>query len=465
MEEASVASGLDSGVWHRLTGSAAVGREVRRLAVPAILNSLLLTLVIVVDRVMLGHHAESSLAAMQIAGPVEWTVWSLFTAFQVGTLARVGRFVGRGDAARATLTARVSLGLAIVIGLAVMALTPWLLDAAAWGASGASPAVLASARAYLSITLAASPLVLVAATSVATLQAAGDTRTPLLIGVGVNIVHVALNRVLILGAFGLPALGPRGCGISTAVTFTLEALAAVAVLGLRSAPVTLRGAVMMARGWTHVRHEGRAIATIALPSLLERALYHAGYLGFVAIIATLGDAPMAANQALLSIEAVCFLSGDGFGVAAASLVAQSLGRGDSIVAERFARQAAQYAVVMLTTLGLLAYLLRGTLLAVFSSDHDVLAEGLRTIPILLVAQPFMAVAIVLGQSLRGAGDTRGALGVSAVGALVVRLSCTWLFALKLRLGLPGVWLGSTCDWMVRSTLLAVWGRRRLRRMV
>ncbi len=445
-----------------MSDSAALGREVRRVALPAILNSLLLTLVVVVDRVMLGHHAESSLAAMQIAGPVEWTVWSLFTAFQVGTLARVGRFVGRGDAPRATLTARVSLGVALGVGLAVGAVSPWLVDAVAWGAPHASPEVLAAARAYLSVTLASSPFVLVAATSVATLQAAGDTRTPLFIGILVNVVHVALNRVLILGAFGLPALGPRGCGLSTAVTFALEALAAAAVLFFRSSPVTLRTVGGERPSWVHVRHEGRAIAKIALPSLVERALYHAGYLGYVAIIAMLGDASMAANQALMSIEAVCFLSGDGFGVAAAALVAQSLGRGDGAGAERFARRAAEYAVLMLTALGVAAYLLRRPLLAAFSGDAEVAGVGLRTIPILVLAQPFMAVGLVGGQSLRGAGDTRGALAVSAVGALAVRLSCTWLFALRLGLGLEGVWLGSTCDWMVRSVLLAAWGRRRLR---
>ena len=101
--------------------SAPFGREVRRLAIPAILSSLLMTMVLVVDRVMLGHHAESSLAAMQIAGPVEWSLWSLFSAFQVGTLARVGRFIGRGDLARARLTAKVSLGIGVVVGLAVAA--------------------------------------------------------------------------------------------------------------------------------------------------------------------------------------------------------------------------------------------------------------------------------------------------------------------------------------------------------
>jgi len=173
---------------------------------------------------------------------------------------------------------------------------------------------------------------------------------------------------------------------------------------------------------------------------------------------------MAANQALISIESICFLSGDGFGIAAGALVAQSLGRHDVRGAERFARRAAEYAVLLLTALGAIAVVARRPLLQVFSSDPEVLDEGLRTIPVLLIAQPFMAIGIVLGQSLRGAGDTRGALGVSAIGALAVRLTCTWFFARKLGLGLPGIWLGSTCDWITRSALLVLWGRGRLRRM-
>src|SRR3984957_6312426 len=83
------------------TSPADLAREVRRIALPAIGSSLLQTMVFVVDRAMLGHHAESSLAAMQVAGPLEWSLWSVFMAFEVGTIARVGRHVGAKDRVRA----------------------------------------------------------------------------------------------------------------------------------------------------------------------------------------------------------------------------------------------------------------------------------------------------------------------------------------------------------------------------
>jgi multidrug resistance protein, MATE family len=147
-----------------------------------------------------------------------------------------------------------------------------------------------------------------------------------------------MNRVLILGGFGLPALGARGAGISTSVTFTVEAALAAGVLLRGGRPAALRGAPRASR--EEYVEEARAVGRIAFPALLERALYHAGYLGFVAILALLGDAPMAANQALLSVESICYLSADGFGVAAAALVAQKLGAARPEEAVRAARLSA-----------------------------------------------------------------------------------------------------------------------------
>ena len=425
----------------------------RRLALPAILHSLLQTLVFVVDRIMLGHHGEASLAAMQLGGAIEWSIWSVFAAFEVGTIARVGRHVGARDPGSARLAARISLAMAAAVGTALAIASPWLLELLPLLAPNVSPAALAEARAYLGVTIAASPLVFVATIAIATLQAGGDTRTPLAIGIAANIVHVGLNYVLIA------KLGARGAGISTAITFALEAVLATAALMRVSGSVSLRGGGT----GTPWRPEARALSSIAVPAFAERVLYHVGYSGYVLIIARLGDAAMAANQSLISVESICFLSADGFGIAAAALVAQKLGAGEPAAAQRVARIGARDAVVALTLFGVTALALRSAILPMFSHDPEVLAIGRAAMPVLTVAQPFMAVGIVLAQSLRGAGRTRDALGVSVIGAVLVRLSATWFFAITLGLGLTGVWMGSTLDWIVRSALYVVIGARTLAR--
>ncbi len=439
--------------------SASIAREVRTLALPAIATSLLQTMVMVVDRIMLGHVSKTSLAAMQIAGPLEWSVFSIFLAFEVGTIARVGRLVGQREPARARSAAIVSLMLAVALGSVVALLSPVVLRLAPFAAHSASAEVIAASNDYLEITLLSSPVLFVAAAAIAVLQASGDTRTPLAIGVVANGVHIALNSVLVLGAFGFPPQGMRGCAWGTVVTFALEAALALWALSRAGRPVSLR----RASGVAPLRPEAREVLRVGWPAMLERSLYHAGFLGYVGILGLLGDGPMAANQALISIEAICFLSADGFGVAAASLVAQKLGAGEPEQAARVAKISARDAVLVLTSLGLLSLLSRHLLVPLFAKDAAVIAIGLSAMPVLAIAQPFMATSIVLSQTLRGAGHTRTVLAVSTLGAFFVRLSATWFFAIRLGLGLPGIWLGSTCDWAVRSAILVPLAARTIRK--
>ena len=430
-----------------------LGRRVRALALPAIGISLLQTAVLVVDRAMLGHHAESSLAAMQIAGPLEWSLWSIFAAFEVGTIARVGLHVGAGDRERARAAAWLSLAVALIAGLVLTVATPIVLPFLHLVFSTAGPEVISEATGYLRYALAASPIVFIAAAAFVTLQASGDTRTPLVIGIASNAFHIALNRVLIGGGLGFPAMGARGAGISTSLTFLIEAILGLAVLSSTKRNVSLRARPQDREKKLELRDEFRSMRTIALPAVLERVLYHLGFTAFVLLIVRLGDQAMAANQALIGLEAVCFNSAEGFAIAAAALVAQELGAGRPAEARRAAGIAQRDGVLALSLLGLTCWAFRAPLLAIFSTDAPTLALGARTMPILALAQPFMATGIVLAQALRGAGKTRTVLGVSAIGAIGVRLACTWFFAFGLGLGLVGVWLGSTCDWAARSAIL------------
>jgi putative MATE family efflux protein len=286
-------------------------------------------------------------------------------------------------------------------------------------------------------------------TSIATLQAGGDTRTPLVIGIGANIIHVAMNAMLI------PVLGARGAATSTAVTFLLQAVFSTAALTSRSRPVSLRGDGALGP----LREEAKALARISVPSFAEKALYHIGFVGYVFLIARLGDDAMAANQSLISIESICFLSADGFGIAAAALVAQKIGAQKPEEGWKAAWIATRYAIVTLTVFGAVAFALRDVILPMFSPVPHVVAIGREAILVLALAQPFMATGMVLGQALRGAARTVEVLVISIVGAVLVRLSATWFFGIHLGLGLVGVWLGSTTDWLARCLVLGVIVRR------
>jgi Na+-driven multidrug efflux pump len=122
-------------------------------------------------------------------------------------------------------------------------------------------------------------------------------------------------------------------------------------------------------------------------------------------------------------------------------------------------KATALAAATLTSFGVLFFVLRRQLPALVTPRGDLQALAAAAIAVMAVAQPFMATGVVLGQGMRGAGATRVALAVSVLAGFGVRLVATWIATMVFHLGVPGIWMGSTADWIVRAILLAVLWRR------
>lgn len=412
----------------------------------------LITLVFIVDRLILGRFSSVALASLQLSSPIAFGVYAVLSGFAAGTLAVVARSVGasrRRDAARAA-----GVSLVAAFGIGVVVAVPLCLTRSAWLAAifpAVDPAVLSAADAYLGIVLAVLPLALVEATAVAALHGAGDTRTPLYAALVGNTVNIALGATLVFGLAGAPALGVRGAAIGTAAAMAVQAVLLVRSLCARHALLPVLSCGRFDAG--AMRAALARVLYVGLPSFGERLVYQGGYVGFVAIIGLLGPTAMAANQVLWSIEAVCFLSADGFGVAAAALVGRKLGEARSEDASRAGWVATAMAVGGLSCAGMVFALAPRALVCAFTSDPEIVAVAVQSLYVAALAQPFMAAATVLGMGLRGAGATRTVLAVSFVGVLVARLGATWLFAIEWAWGLEGVWWASTLDWALRTALL------------
>lgn len=416
--------------------------EVWALGWPAIVHLSLLTSVFVADRALVGQLGAGGLAAMHAATTLSWTVASVLGAVAIGALATVGAHAGAGrprEAANGTLASLV-----LVTGLAgATALVLWLgrdvlLDLLF---PSLGPSGHADASRYLAILLPGLPIGLFATTAAACLHAQRDTRTPLvaaLIGNGVNLV---VSAHLVLGLWGLPALGVTGAAIGTVLAFVTQAV----WLGRRLGRVD-HGSLGAAWGRARLRR----LWVVTRPAFGERIGYHAGYLVYAGIIGTLGPIAMAAHQGLLGIEAFSFTIAEGMGVAAAALTANHLGAGRHDEAERATLVAIGMAALFLSGCAVAFLVLGPPLIAWLGSEGEIVRELGTCLPIAATAQPFIAVAVVGCAALRGAGATRLALGISLAGAVVVRLSFAYLFA---RHGLAGAWWAATADWLVQAALV------------
>lgn len=452
-----------------------VAREVLRLTGPAVLTSLLQTVVFLTDRVMLGRYSETALASMQISGPVLWSVFSIFFGSMIGAVALIARAVGAGDHARANAIARTSLRFAAVVGLAVGLLgmlgSGWIADVMA---PEESPEITALAAEYMFVFFLGFPAVYVGAAGALVVNAGGDTRSTLRIGIITNLVNLAINYVLIyghtIGPIEIPALGAVGAATGSVTAYVVESVLILRALrGHRGwlatiSPLRVRDLFALEISESE-RTSLRAILRLSLPALAERVVIHAGFLGFVRVVTSLGDSAMAANQALITLESICFLAADGFGVAAATVVGQYLGRDDPSGSQRGGWLAAWTCAAVLGVVGLAIWATAPWTTRIFvppdQSGTAMIAMALAAMPLLVLSQPFMAIAMVLGHGLRGAGDTRSPLLAAVIGGLLVRVAGAIALARGLDLGLVGIWIATCCDWAVRTIILvAVFARGR-----
>jgi len=153
------------------------------------------------------------------------------------------------------------------------------------------------------------------------------------------------------------------------------------------------------------------------------------------------------------------MPGYGIAVAAATMVGQNLGAGKPDHARISAYEANRLAVVLMAIMGLVFFFFPYALLNAFTKDPEVIRYGILYMKIVAFAQIPLAITMVVGGSLRGAGDTGFIMFATIAGMWFVRLPLAALFATVLKAEIRYVWSVMIADWLVRMSLL-LWRYRK-----
>jgi putative MATE family efflux protein len=422
-------------------------RTIWALAWPVIISFLLQSLVGLIDVLMVGRLGAAAVAAVGIGAQILSAVSVAMMAVATGTMALVARYIGAQQPHEAenvlcqSITA--AFGLSIITILPVIAWASWLVTIFGLDASVNMQGTLFVRLVMLSIPQSAVVFIISSG-----LRGAGDTRTPLLIGVVVNVVNIVANYVLIFGKLGFPALGVGGSALGTTVAFTVGMLMGMALLA--RGDLVLRMALHHL--WPHVRTIRRVLA-IGYPAAAEQILMQVGFFLYLTFAARYGTSAVAAYVIGVRILALSFLPGFGFAAAAGALVGQSLGANDLELAERSGWESNRLAIYLMSACGVVLFLAARPIAVLFVDDPSVVTDAVSFIRTLAVAQPLMGIDSTMGGALRGAGDTRFPLVAVLVGFYGCRLGFAYA-AVLLHLSLPWVWFALMGDYIARAGLKA-----------
>ena len=418
-------------------------RAVFTLAWPTMLEQLTQTAVQYIDTAMVGSLGTTATAAVGATGTVNWLIGSIVSGIGIGFLAFIARQIGAGRPDQAKRASAQACSMTLLLGalltagtlLAARRIPVWMqVDPAIRDLAGRYFMIL-----YLPMLFRTASILLGTV-----LRSAGDTRTPMRIGLVVNGINIVLNFLLIFPSRSIQVFGSEiavpGAGLG--VEGAAWASAAAFVYG---------GTAMFRALWKHpvVSPRGQSFRPdreilkpcfrVAVPNLCQRFATSFGYVVFASLINSLGGVSTAAHTIANTVESLFYIPGYGMQTAAATLSGNAYGARDHEKLKKLGSTVLPLEVFLMVISGSLLFLLAEPLVRLFSRDESVIRLGTTVLRMVAVSEPFYGIPIVVEGLMQGVGKTTAPFVYNVIGMWAVRILGTWICTRFLGLGLVAAW--------------------------
>ena len=413
------------------------------LAWPTMLEQLMQTAVQYIDTAMVGSLGTQATAAVGATTTVNWLIGSTISALGVGFLSFIAQAYGAGDkraaskaVSQAVLVTGIVGTLFTVLTLSLSGLVPvWMqVDEGIRGLASTYFFIL-----YLPMLPRTATIIFGTA-----LRAAGDTKTPMKVGVWVNVINVCLNFLLIYPTRELTVLGLTftmpGAGLGVVGAAAASAVA-FAFGGIRITMVLWHHPMISPKGASFQPDMAilKPCMKTALPNMLQRFGTSLGYVAFAAMINSLGEVATAAHTIANTVESAFYIPGYGMQTAAATLAGNAYGAGDKKRMNELARMFIPIEIFLMILSGGALFLLAPPLVGIFSDSAEVIALGSTVLRMVALSEPFYGFSIIVEGMMLGVGNTKQPFAFNILGMWGVRIVGTFLCTQVLGFGLVSAW--------------------------
>ena len=394
-------------------------RDLFVLALPIMFQSLINSLVSLIDTIMVGRLGTNEIAAVGLANQIFFLYDLLLYGICSGAAIFTAQFWGKKDIAGI----RKNMGLCLTISFFAAALfffPSMFKPETLIGIYSPDPAVVEAGAAYLK---AVSPSFFPFAISMVfglTLRSVEKVRLAFVVAVIALFLSGILNFLFIFGAGPIPAMGVVGAARATLISRIVQALVLVAVSYYkRYVPA---GSLKEIFGFN--RQYVRQFLPITVPVMLNEMFWSLGItLQHLIFARTSTDAVAAVNitNTVSMLTWVMFL---GLGSSVSVLIGKKIGERDEKTARAYASKVVRFVPLLAVAAAMILYPISLLFPFVFNVNPETLALASRMFIILCCAYPFRSfnMTMVIG-ICRAGGDT--------VFCAFYDIALMWLFTLPL----------------------------------
>ena len=386
------------------------------------------------DTLMVGHHSMEELAAASFVNTMFTLVVLFATGFSYGLTPVAGSLFGRGmkgdigAAVKNSLTANMLLSAALVAVTVVFCLNIHRF--------GQPDELLPLMRPYLWVNIASLPFLCCFNTFKQFFDGITDTKTPMFVIIGGNLLNIFGNWVLIYGELGAPELGLFGAGLSTALSRAVMAAACVVLFFRHRRYREFRAGFATASA---SRGGMRRLASLGLPVALQMGMETAAFSLSAIFVGWIGTTALAAHQVVITVSQLLYMVSSGMAAAVAVRVSYFAGQKDYRAVRRTSTCGLQLILTIAATLSLPVFLLKDTISWWFTDSAEVCVLVSQTVIPLIAYQLGDAVQYTFANSLRGIEHVRPMIWIAFFAYFVVSLPLGWMLGIHMGYGLVGIW--------------------------
>ncbi len=399
---------LNGSIWNKLP------RFALPVAATAILEQLFNASDVAVVGNFTGEGNTAAVAAVGANSPIIGLIVNLFVGIALGANVVIAHAVGQGEKETVQKAVHTSVLVALLGGLMV-ALLGELAAAPLLRMLNVPDDVLPLALLYLRIYLAGMPVILLYNFEAAIFRSVGETKIPLIALAASGVLNVVLNIFFVV----VLKMTVNGVAIATVISNAVSSL--LLYLRLRKTALDIH---LEPR---QLRIDASALGSIlriGLPAGIQSAVFAAANIVIQSAINSLGTVVMAASSAAFNIEVMTYYILNSFTQACTTFVGQNFGAGQLKRCKKTLFLCLFEGAIALGC-GIAAILFFGrSLVALFNSDPEVVANGYLRLLYIMPAHVFSLFYEVMSGYLRGFGISLAPAVLTTLGVCGVRI--TWV---------------------------------------
>ena len=425
-------------------------RRLLIIAVPIILSNIIGQLQMLIDRIFLGHADDLYMSALSNVTTPMWATMSFCFSLVAGASILISQSVGAGDRENIEEYAGAMIKYNNIIP--VLLFLFWLfLSEPVFKIMGVSenlmPMCLSYARFYAPVFLLAG----MGGSLSVILQTSNYTQPLVAYGIiraGLNIV---LDYILIFGKLGFPALGIKGAAIGTTIAEYLGAIFISYViltskkLGTRP---SMRG-IKKAKMSTYLTS-----AKLGINTAFEDFAWNLGNLLLIRILNTINEFAAGIYSIIFGVEVLAVVIVGAIGSGTMTLTSEATGKKDLAQYKGVCICAYALCMIVAVLMIILALTIPEQIIALFTKDTSVITTSSIYLLIVGINLFSKSANIIVGNGIRGSGDTRWMLYTQMFGTVSI-VSVAAFFVYVCKLGITGIFLAVLVDEAVRA-LINLW---------